>query len=52
MYICTHIMYTLMRLLQAEQFQFSQPFLIREMLQAPSNLCGPPLDSLQVPCPS
>ena len=31
-------------LLQAEESQISQPFLVREMLQA-THLCGPPLDS-------
>jgi len=31
-------------LLQTEQPQVSQPFLIQEMLQAPHHLCRPPLD--------
>jgi len=34
-------------LLQAEQPQVSQPFLLREMLQVPHHLCDPPLNSLQ-----
>ena len=37
---------SLLSLLQLEQTQVSQLFLIREMLQAPNHLCGPPLDSL------
>jgi len=34
-------------LLQAEHAQVSQPFLIREVLQALYHFCGPQLDSLQ-----
>ena len=34
-------------LLQAEQAQLSQPFLVREMLLSPSHLHSSPLDSLQ-----
>ena len=34
-------------LLQAEQFQLSQPFFIGEVLQHLHHLCGPLLDSLQ-----
>ena len=33
-------------LLQAEQSQASQPFLLWEMIQAPNHLCCPPLESL------
>jgi len=33
--------------LKAEQTQFTQPFLIGEVLQALHDLCGPPLDFLQ-----
>ena len=34
-------------LLQAEQSQVSQPFLVQEMLQAPHHFCDPLLDSFQ-----
>jgi len=34
-------------LLQAEQLQLSQPFLIAEVLQPSDHFCGPPLDLLQ-----
>jgi len=37
-------------LLQAEQSQVSQPFPLREMLQAPNHLCSPLLDSPIVLC--
>lgn len=33
--------------LQAEQSQMSQPFLKRNMFQAPKHPCSPPLDSIQ-----
>ncbi|KAK4830182.1 hypothetical protein QYF61_008973 [Mycteria americana] len=37
-------------LLQAEQAQLSQPFLIREVLQPSDHFCGPALDPLQQVC--
>jgi len=38
---------SLLSLLQAEQPQVSQPFLIQEVLQPAQHLCASPLDSLQ-----
>ena len=37
-------------LLQAEQPQIPQPFLIAEVLQPSDHFCGPPLDLFQHPC--
>jgi len=45
-YLCTLIRSSL-RLLQAEQSQLPQPFIMGEMLQSLNHLCGPLLDSLQ-----
>ena len=43
----THTDKILLSLLYAEQCQLSQPFVIGEMLQSLSHLCGPLLDCLQ-----